>query len=112
VLLACALAPKNQLGYFTAGAIRDPLDVIAGRRIEIPAFARHLKQFLEPERGAVLRREGEKRSYFYRFSDPIVQPYVILNGLAEGMLTDEQLFALQDAESTEDDESSTPESLF
>jgi Cdc6-like AAA superfamily ATPase len=112
VLLACALAPKNQLGYFTAGAIRDPLEVIAGRRIEIPAFARHLKQFLEPERGAVLRREGEKRSYFYRFSDPIVQPYVILNGLAEGMLTDEQLFALQDAESTEDDESSTPESLF
>ena len=95
VLLACALAPKNELGYFTAGAIRDPLQVIAGRRLEIPAFARHLKQFLQVERGCVLQREGEPRHYFYRFTDPILQPYVILTGLADGLLTDEQLIAIQ-----------------
>jgi energy-coupling factor transporter ATP-binding protein EcfA2 len=98
VLLACALAPKNQLGYFTAGAIRDPLAVIAGRRIEIPAFSRHLKQFLEMERGSVLQREGAPRKYFYRFADPILQPYVILNGLSEGLIADDQLQELQAAE--------------
>jgi hypothetical protein len=46
VLLACALAPKNQLGLFTAGSIRDALEAVAGRRIEIPQFARDLKQFV------------------------------------------------------------------
>jgi Cdc6-like AAA superfamily ATPase len=91
VLLACALAPKNRLGYFTSGAIREPLEAIAGRRLEIPAFSNHLSQFLEAERGAVLHREGSSRRYFYRFSDPIFQPYVILSGLSEGLVTAEQV---------------------
>jgi hypothetical protein len=95
VLLACALAPKNQLGFFTSGAIRDPLEIIAGRRIEIPAFSNHLSQFLEPEQGAVLQREGSSRRYFYRFTDPIFQPYVILSGLSRGLISDEQLRKLQ-----------------
>jgi len=95
VLLACALADKNQLGYFTAGAIRRPLEVVAGRWIDIPQYARHLKLFLSAERGAILEREGEERAYFYRFSDPMMQPYVILDGMSEGLLTDDQLAALQ-----------------
>lgn len=95
VLLACALAPKNALGFFTAGAIRDPLEVIVGRRIEIPAFARHLNQFLQFERGAVLSREGETRHFFYRFTDPIMQPYVILDGLSSDLVSDEQLAQIQ-----------------
>ncbi|MGI8412078.1 MAG: AAA family ATPase [Solirubrobacteraceae bacterium] len=90
VLLACALAPKNQLGFFTSGSIRGPLEVITGRRIDIPAFSNHLSQFLEPERGSVLQREGTSRRYFYRFADPIFQPYVVLKGLASGLITDEQ----------------------
>jgi Cdc6-like AAA superfamily ATPase len=90
VLLACALAPKNQLGYFTSASIRDPLEVIAGRRIDIPAFSNHLSQFLEPARGSVLQREGSQRRYFYRFSDPIFQPYVILKGVSDNRISDAQ----------------------
>jgi hypothetical protein len=115
VLLACALARKNALGYFTAGAIRDPLQVIAGRRIDIPAFARHLKQFLEPKRGAVLQREGEPRRYFYRFTDPILQPYVVLRGLSEDLISDEQLAEIQGQAGTvppTDDEPNSPQRLF
>lgn len=93
VLLACALAPKNRLGYVTAGAIREPLEVVAGRNLEIPAFARHLKQLLEPDRGAVLQREGEPRRYFYRFADPIMQTCVILHGLSCGLVADDQVLA-------------------
>ena len=95
VLLACALAPTNEHGYFTAGAIRDPLEQVAGRRLDIPAFARHLAQFLEPGRGAVLQRRGVPRRYFYRFTDPILRPYVVLKGLSDGLITNEQLEALQ-----------------
>lgn len=117
VLLACALAPKNQLGYFTAGSIRDALQVIAGRRIDIPAFARHLANFLEPERASILVREGEPRNYFYRFSDPIMQPYVVLTGLAEGLVADAQLEQLAerdyDARATPGDyEANAPQPLF
>lgn len=95
ILLACALAPKDQFGYFTAGSIRDPLESIARKRIEIPAFARHLKQFQSIERGSVLRRVGEERRYFYRFADPLMQPYVILSGIAEGLITEPQFDELQ-----------------
>lgn len=115
VLLACALASKNQLGYFTAGGIRDPLEIIEGRRIDIPAFARHLARFLEPERGSALQREGEPRNYFYRFSDPILQPYVILNGLSEGLITDAELDEIQGRSAAvipPDDPPSAPPQLF
>ena len=117
VLLACALAPKNQLGYFTSGSIRKPLEAIAGRRLDIPAFSNHLSQFLEPERGGVLQREGSSRRYFYRFTDPIFQPYVVLKGLSEGLITDEQRLQFQTSEPPKeltpaDFEAISPPSLF
>lgn len=95
MLLACAIAPKNSLGYFTSGQIRDPLEVVAGRRLDIPAFSRHMKEFLDPDRGSVLRREGKERSYSYRFSDPMMQPYVIMSSLTDGLITTQQLSELQ-----------------
>lgn len=91
VLLACAVAPKNELGYFTSGQIRDPLEIIAGRRLEIPAFSKHLKEFLAPERGGILHRVGKERNYSYRFSDPMTQPYVIMTSLSQKLITPEQL---------------------
>ena len=47
VLLACALAPVDDLGYFSAGDIRRPMSPIMGRQYEIPAFARHLDRFCD-----------------------------------------------------------------
>jgi type II secretory pathway predicted ATPase ExeA len=117
VLLACALAPKNQLGFFTAGSIRDPLALIAGRRLDIPAFSRHLSQFLESDRGSVLFREAVGKRYFYRFSDPILQPYVVLRGVSDGLLTEEQVREIQNrglrfGGAPTDDETNEPQQLF
>jgi len=114
VLLACAFAPKDELGYFSPAAIRDPLAIITGRSLQIPAFSRHLKEFLSPERGSVLRREGLPRKYIYRFSDPIMQPYVILNGLSEGLISHDQVTRLRRVEgaSTSFEPTSEPETLF
>ena len=81
-LLACALAQKGPLGHFTAGAVRAPMSRIKGAPVEISKFNRHLNAFSEPARGCALEKTGEPRSWFYRFTDPLLQPFVILNGLA------------------------------
>src|SRR5205809_6014657 len=67
VLLACALAPKDELGYFTPGLVKRPMYRIMGKPYDVPAFARHLNAFTMEERGAVLQKRGEQRRYFYRF---------------------------------------------
>jgi hypothetical protein len=64
-----------------------------------------------------LQREGTSRRYFYRFSDPIFQRYVVLSGLATGMITDEQRRRFQIAEPAADltsgeFEPPNPRSLF
>ena len=56
------------------------------------------------------------RRYFYRFSDPIFQPYVILNGLSQSLITDDQLLELQLLAKTKDgpvaSETDSPQRLF
>jgi Cdc6-like AAA superfamily ATPase len=95
VLLACALAPKLDLGYFAAGAVREPLSAIRDMQVQIPSYVRHLSKFTQERRGAVLQQVGEKRGFFYRFANPILQPYVILTGLSQGIITDDLLLELQ-----------------
>lgn len=91
VLLACALASKDDLGYFTAGSVRAPMSRIMKKNYEIAGFARHLDEFTKIERGSVLIKSGQPRNYFYRFQNPILQPYVILNGIASQMISEEML---------------------
>jgi Cdc6-like AAA superfamily ATPase len=91
VLLACALAVKDELGMFPARDVVKPLQLVTGNFYDIPAFARHLKQFSGPERGNILQRHGEPRRYFYRFDDPMMQPFIILNGLSTGLIETELL---------------------
>lgn len=95
VLLACALARKDELGYFTPGAVRRPMSQIMGRPYEIAAFTRHLNEFSEPGRGEILMKEGQPRKWVYRFANPLVQPFVILNGLANGLVSDDIVRELQ-----------------
>jgi hypothetical protein len=88
VLLACALAPKDEHGFFYAKDVVQPLRLITGNaNYKIPAFARHLKLFCEQTRGPILQRHGKP----YRFIRPIMEPYVILRGLADGMIKEPQL---------------------
>ena len=86
VLLACARAETDAFGYFAAADVREPMSKIMGRRYEIQSFARHLSSFCQPARGNVLRKEGEKHRYRYRFNDPLMQPFVIMKGIIEGMV--------------------------
>lgn len=86
VLAACAMAEKNRLGFFTPGAVREPLSRIMGRPYEIASFTNHLSAFSGRERGQVLQRGGSERKYIYRFRNPLLQPYALLVALSEGII--------------------------
>ena len=91
VLLACALAKKDELGFFTTGAVRGPMSKIMGKRYEISAFAKHLNKFTGTERGPILISSGTQRNQFYRFQNPMMQPFVILSGLGKGTIREADL---------------------
>ena len=86
VLLACALAPTDDLGYFRPADVREPYSQLMKRDMQIPSYARHLHGLSEEGRGAVLQRLGKPHQYRFRFSDPLIQPYVLMRGLESGLL--------------------------
>ncbi|HXB02778.1 MAG TPA: AAA family ATPase [Opitutaceae bacterium] len=89
VLLACALAEVDDLGFFKAGAVREPMKRITEKDYEIAAFARHLTDFCSKERGPILQKTGHRGRFRYRFINPTMQPYIIMKGLAEKMVEEE-----------------------
>lgn len=86
VLLACALAEVDDRGYFTAAAVRSPLCNVVGRSVDIPNFSRHLKEFSEEGRGAILDRDGVTRRFRYRFNNPLMRAYVIIRGYKDKLI--------------------------
>jgi Cdc6-like AAA superfamily ATPase len=98
VLLACALAPGDDLGYFASGDVRAPLSAIMGRPYDIPAFSQHLNELSDPagDRGPVLQKAGTTRKFRFRLINPLLQPYVVLRGLSEDMISIEQIQALEE----------------
>lgn len=90
VLLSCALALQDPLGFFTPADVRQPLRQITGKEeYDIANFAQHLHEFSEQKRGAILEKQGVKYSYRFRFTNPLVQPFVIMQGFAKGKLSNE-----------------------
>jgi Cdc6-like AAA superfamily ATPase len=89
VLLSCALAPVDSLGYFAAVDVRAPLSGIMGKPYEIPAFSQHLNAFCEATRGPVLQRTGDARRYRFRFVNPLMQPFVVMDGIRKAIITDD-----------------------
>jgi Cdc6-like AAA superfamily ATPase len=87
VLLSCALAHADELGFFAAQDVREPMRDITGKKYEIPSFSQHLNEFLEEKRGTVLQRTGTRRRFKFRFRNPLLQPYVIMRGIDEGRLS-------------------------
>ncbi len=86
VLLACAMAETDELGFFAAQDVRAPIRNITNRDYDIPTFAQHLSDFSDAKRGHILTRAGEKRRYRYRFSDPLMQPFALMQGVVDGRM--------------------------
>jgi Cdc6-like AAA superfamily ATPase len=97
VLLACALADADDLGWFYPKDVRKPLEKILGRTYKIEAFARHLHAFSASERGPVLIKDGRSIRPRYRFENPLMQPHVIIRGLAEQLISSSDLTPMKRA---------------
>lgn len=95
VALACALARTDERGYFTAGSVRTPMSAIMGKPYGIPAYARHMNEFCEPKRGAILTKIGTRRNFRFRFRNPLLQPHIIMDGIAQGLIDDERIADIQ-----------------
>jgi Cdc6-like AAA superfamily ATPase len=106
VLFACALADTDELGYFTAGNVSHPMSLIMGKDYDVTAYNHHLKKLCTEERGPVLHKVGTPRRVHYRFVDPLMQPFVILEGIAKGKVTLEIILGAQE-ERPEDFETRT-----
>jgi Cdc6-like AAA superfamily ATPase len=88
VLTACALAETDALGYFAPSDVRDPMQKVTGKPYGIGAYAKHLRDLCLDIRGPVLERTGTERRYRYRFINPLMQPYVLLNSIVTGSLSE------------------------
>jgi Cdc6-like AAA superfamily ATPase len=87
VLLACALADKDSRGRFGIKGLREPLRNILNRpNIRAVAYQGHLAKFVDPKRGAILKRTGLKHNYRWQFVNPQLIPFVKLEGIKEGLI--------------------------
>jgi Cdc6-like AAA superfamily ATPase len=86
VLLACALAPENDYGLFAPADVREPLSRILGKDLKTAEYARHLERLADAARGNVLHKQGTGRTCRFRFVNPLLQPYVAMRGVSEGLV--------------------------
>jgi len=91
VLLSCALAETDEMGYFPAVNVRAPMSKIMGKPYDVPAFSRHLNDFCEKDRSAILQRTGFPKRYRFRFGNPLMEPYVVMKGIVSGRIGPEIL---------------------
>ena len=91
VLAASALTERDAIGQFGAADCTAPLSAIMRAPYKTSAFSWHLKEMAESGRGSVLNKFEHKKTYRFCFRDPFMQPYIIMQSLADGYLTDEIL---------------------
>jgi hypothetical protein len=51
-------------------------------------FAKHLHAFCTAERGPILEKFGSEYRWKFRFTNPSMQPYVLMKGLRDGLITE------------------------
>ena len=92
-LAACALTETDALGQFSAVAVEKPLSEILGRPVTASGFAFRLNELTRPERGLILEKSGERRTFKFQFIAPLMQPYIVMKSLQDGVITDQTVAA-------------------
>jgi hypothetical protein len=88
-LLACAFANIDELGYFAPSDVSGPLSEILGSPKKTADFLRHLHRFTD-DPIYILEARGENRGTRYRFTNPLMRPFVLIKGVRDGRLVVKQ----------------------
>lgn len=86
VLLAAALAEQDEFGTFRATDMLPPLARLTGKEVKVPQFAYHLGKLSSAERGKILEKVGTPKRSRYRFSNALMQPFIVVKGVSEGLV--------------------------
>ena len=86
MLLACALARNDDFGFFGPADVRAALDRLSPGTYKDTRIERHLAHFAPagedvPSDG-ILYAEARPQGRRYRFQNPLMQPYVVLQGVS------------------------------
>jgi hypothetical protein len=91
VILASALAPSHASGVFKFEEVTKTLPLLTPGESQYHTRVRqYLAQFTSDRRGKILTRSGMKSDYRYRFSDALMQPFIIMRAMKTAMI-DERL---------------------
>ena len=99
VLYACAWGTPDEEGYFSPKSIEARYSMIVGKPRHVGHYNPHLVALSEG-RGEILSRKGQQRAHRYRFSDPLMEPYVLFRGIVAGRIDPYRLLDA-DADSSE-----------
>lgn len=91
VLLSCALTECDELGYFYPADVAAPFSRIMKSKRKTDSFIRHLNEFSDAKRSEVLEKDERTTKTRYRFRNPMLQPYVLIKGLADHLITEDDL---------------------
>ena len=95
VLIAAALAPRYEQGWFQGADILEPFRAVTNNARHKPlAYSQHLHR-LCTQRGRVLDRSKAEGRWQFRFRNPSFQSYVIMRGLSSGRLKGSALARFQ-----------------
>lgn len=91
VLLACVLAKRDELGWFSSKDISVPLSHILRKNVTATQFSRQLKELCGEPRGSILQQSIEQRNRRFRFTNPLLEPFVTIKSLSNEILTSAEL---------------------
>jgi Cdc6-like AAA superfamily ATPase len=87
VILACAITPSDSGGVFKPAEVIKNLKLIdPGKFHHHARVQQYLSQFILERRGKILIRSGIKADYRYRFSDALMQPFIVMRAIKDTMI--------------------------
>jgi Cdc6-like AAA superfamily ATPase len=87
LLLAAALAAKDNQGFFRPADVHPHLNKIDNKVYDMASFTGNLASLATEKRGPALQSrtfaDGRRR---YRFANPLLQPYVVIRAVLDGVI--------------------------
>lgn len=94
-MMSAALSRVDQFGWF---GVQDEIDhfpaLSEGPRMSIESYSQYLHSFAT-NRGPVLDRRKLSKGWRFRFKNPCFQPFVIMSGVASGLIDKSKLATLK-----------------